>query len=630
MNKKNTVTLIICVVFVAFSLNGVLIFLVVQNNLEDQTEDFLKANLNAIVSLIDLNRKETMKKVRYDINVANFIFYNKYLLEETNDYMIFNAKNQITGQEEKVQVNKWLLNGKQLQNNYNFVDEVKNMIGSTSTIFQKIEKGFVRISTNVPTKELGRAVGTYISNDSPVIKTILKGQRYYGRAYVVNDWYLTAYEPIWLNGEIKGMLYVGVKEKEFENLRKKLADINIGKSGYIVILDSEGKAIIHPTHEDKDIRNYDLVKRVKKEKKGILYYRFEEKKKIAAVEYYKHFDWYVLITINRYELVQDFLSALEIVTILFSLFLSSIMVLILTKIIKKHEIFLTTLIETIPTPVFYKNRNRIFQGCNYAFEKFINMEKSDIVGKHIYNLTDPETANALSNVDEAVMNDSNCRNYELELISGNKSAKQHVIISSAVYPDKKNVEGFIGVITDITKLKEQQIYLKKVSIHDALTGLYNRHGMRDMQVRIFKDAIRKKQHLSVIMADIDYFKKYNDTYGHREGDKCLKKVAGTLLSNINRPLDIGIRYGGEEFLLILPNTFSSSALKIARRIRTAIIELAIEHKGSSYGIVTISQGIYSGVPSANEKLENFIVMADRMLYHVKEKGRNAICKTAKK
>ncbi len=461
MQKRKTIFLTIIVISISVIINDIIVFIFTKNSLEKKTEEFLNSQVKSVVSIVDLHRSEAIKKISYDINVAHDFFYTKYKLRETNKIITLNAIDQITKKEKLVSIRKWLLNGKQLQYNYDFVDKLKNMIGGTVTIFQKIEDGFLRISTNVLTKTSSRAVGTYIPNDSPVIKKILSGQRFYGRAYVVNQWYLTVYEPIWIKGEIKGMLYIGVREKDFQNLHIALSSAKIRETGYIAVIDTNGTAIVHPTSEGKDLSHLEIVKKIKKQKNGIFYYDYLDKKKVAAVSFYKPFGWYIVITITRNELVADFLSTHQIFTILFSVFLSITLVFLITKIIKRNEAFLRTLIETIPIPIFYKNKNMIYQGCNHEFEKFIQKKKKDILGKHIYSITDKNKAFTLNSIDEDLLRNPSKHSHEIELKSDKDSDSKHAIINSTVFFNKHEIDGIIGVITDITELKNYQEYLKK-------------------------------------------------------------------------------------------------------------------------------------------------------------------------
>lgn len=130
--------------------------------------------------------------------------------------------------------------------------------------------------------------------------------------------------------------------------------------------------------------------------------------------------------------------------------------------------------------------------------------------------------------------------------------------------------------------------------------------------------------LSLIICDIDHFKKYNDTYGHEPGDECLKQVAQTIDKMLRRPGDFCARYGGEEIVIILPNTHGEGALEVAERLRLRVENLNIEHKASSsHNSVTISLGLATDYAS-NPSYEEVIRKADEALYRAKANGRNRV------
>ena len=137
---------------------------------------------------------------------------------------------------------------------------------------------------------------------------------------------------------------------------------------------------------------------------------------------------------------------------------------------------------------------------------------------------------------------------------------------------------------------------------------------------------REKQPLSLILADIDYFKLYNDTYGHLAGDDCLRQVAQTVNETLKRPADLVARYGGEEFAIILPNTTLTGSLQVAEQIRQAIYNLQLPHKVSPGNtVITLSLGVSSLIPPIDEEPQILIQKADRALYKAKSQGKNLVC-----
>ena len=176
------------------------------------------------------------------------------------------------------------------------------------------------------------------------------------------------------------------------------------------------------------------------------------------------------------------------------------------------------------------------------------------------------------------------------------------------------------------ELKKANQKLEKMALVDGLTGISNRRLFDKTLKNELKRAKREKSILSLIMIDIDNFKEYNDTYGHQQGDECLKEVASVLDENAKRAADFAARYGGEEFAVILPDTAEDGALKIAEDIRKEIIDLKMEHQNSPIADhVTISLGV-SSIKAAKkidqELINSFIDKADQALYQAKESGKN--------
>jgi diguanylate cyclase (GGDEF)-like protein len=183
------------------------------------------------------------------------------------------------------------------------------------------------------------------------------------------------------------------------------------------------------------------------------------------------------------------------------------------------------------------------------------------------------------------------------------------------------------------KVQEQAIALQLVNheLHrlanlDGLTEVANRRRFDEYLGQEWRRAGRERTPLSLILCDIDYFKNYNDQYGHQAGDACLKQVAQAIRESFHRPADLVARYGGEEFAIILPNTPSAGAIHIAELLQTRIKQLEIAHAQSRIGTqVTVSLGISSHIPTSDQDSHSFIAATDRALYLAKAKGRNTFC-----
>lgn len=168
--------------------------------------------------------------------------------------------------------------------------------------------------------------------------------------------------------------------------------------------------------------------------------------------------------------------------------------------------------------------------------------------------------------------------------------------------------------------------LERLSFSDALTGLANRRRFNEQYQQELQRACRHNADLSVLMVDIDYFKAYNDHYGHGQGDQCLIQVSQCLLKNFQRAGELPARMGGEEFVVLLPYCDAAKAQRAAERLRWTIEALAIEHLGAPLGLVTVSVGFASlQRPQDMHNPVNLVEIADKALYMAKAAGRNVVC-----
>ena len=173
------------------------------------------------------------------------------------------------------------------------------------------------------------------------------------------------------------------------------------------------------------------------------------------------------------------------------------------------------------------------------------------------------------------------------------------------------------------QLEDTIFVLKRLSSEDELTGIPNRRGFENYLEQEWKRAMRYEVPVSLILVDIDFFKAYNDTYGHQSGDQCLKKVASVLNDTLHRPADFAARYGGEEFVIILPNTDLKGGEFIAEKLREGVEAMGIVHSSSQASDhVTISLGVATAVPSQGFLPSDLVSAADQVLYRAKQEGRN--------
>lgn len=222
--------------------------------MQEEVDRLSKADLDHIVmgvyNMVSTQHAILMEMLEGNLNVANRLAADKGGIRISNTQNItWQATNQVTKETQTLSLPAMLIGNQAIQPIYSFnqesilVDEVKDMVGGTSTIFQRMNRAgdMLRVATNVRKLDDSRAVGTFIPSTSPVIQTVLSGKRFTGRAFVVNKWYLTAYDPIFdTQGEVIGVMYFGVPQESVSALRKSIIDTKVGKEGYVFVLGATG------------------------------------------------------------------------------------------------------------------------------------------------------------------------------------------------------------------------------------------------------------------------------------------------------------------------------------------------------------------------------------------------------
>ena len=175
------------------------------------------------------------------------------------------------------------------------------------------------------------------------------------------------------------------------------------------------------------------------------------------------------------------------------------------------------------------------------------------------------------------------------------------------------------------QLLDTNLVLQRLMNSDGLTGLSNRRHFDEYLELEWRRSLREQSQLSLLMIDVDYFKTYNDTFGHLEGDEALRQVAAAIRDACARPSDLPARYGGEEFALVLPNTSLGGARLVAEKLRMTVAALKIPHIAPTEGSsLTISIGLSTITPTAGSNCRELISAADKGLYLAKHNGRNQV------
>lgn len=265
--------------------------------------------------------------------------------------------------------------------------------------------------------------------------------------------------------------------------------------------------------------------------------------------------------------------------------------------------------------------------CNPQILSMLGYEEKDLIGENVASLVHADDYQIVpSQLGKLHAGETIQIERRLQTISG-----IYLLCEESGKKLKDNL--IILLYRDITERKIAEMALERANqaldrlAHiDGLTHVANRRRFDKVLQTEWLRMYREKKALSLILVDVDYFKQYNDLYGHQKGDDCLVRIAAELTSVIHRPGDLVARYGGEEFVIVLPDTDSEGGRKIAAAMNRKIESLHIAHGDSSVGpYVTISLGVATLTPDTTDNWENLIRFADKALYLAKEKGRNRVC-----
>jgi len=292
-----------------------------KNRIIENTDQRMVEQLNDLVDLIDLQLSQSESSINNAMSTAKHLLEGSELTIRNEDYIPMKAINPLTGVTKQVKLPLLLMDEQQVYNNNEFVDKVMELTGATCTLFQRFQDGFIRLSTNIMTSSGQRAVGTFIPNSEEVIRRVINGQRYIGRAWVVDQYYRTVYLPITINGEVQAILYVGIPEKDMAYLKSIFLEKSYYERGYPYMIGADGIFIIHPTQEGEDASGAEIVKRMfaAKESSGKMRYEWEEEAgtfwKYQYYQYFEPMDAYVAITFYEENLLQELKQVRNVIVI---------------------------------------------------------------------------------------------------------------------------------------------------------------------------------------------------------------------------------------------------------------------------------------------------------------------------
>jgi len=290
------------------TLTGTYIFLSIKKTQILEAESRMFEQVNDLNKLINTHISINKKNIEIGINSADYIMKTEgeMKINNSNQYNV-NVKNQITKEEFNITIPEMTFFEKTIHYDNNLVDKISNITNSRVTIFQKIDKGFLRISTNVLNEKGERAINTFIPNESPVIQTIEKGEIFRGRAFVVDDWYTTAYKPIKINGKIMAIIFVGVKEKDMGEIKSVFKAKKYFETGYPFIVDSSGILIIHPKLEGKNVKDSLFFRNITESKlnNGKINYNWLGSNKTMYFHYNNNTKSYICVSVYENEFTKS-------------------------------------------------------------------------------------------------------------------------------------------------------------------------------------------------------------------------------------------------------------------------------------------------------------------------------------
>ena len=497
-------------------------------------EQGLQLEVQTIVKMFERERALKLDKVRSSLAVVHDLFISETL--HTSDRAApetMEVENQFNHRKHQTLLKEWYLGKEPLLHSNAFVDRAKSLVGGTITVFQKIDSGYVRISTNVMDDEGHRAVGTFIPDSSPVIETIESGKTYYGRAYVVNDWYITAYEPVFVNGEIIGMLYVGDKEKDLEYLRNIINGLRVGHSGYVFVVDETKQLLMHPDCQDSLVSDT-FFSQLAGQQRGLINNIIPDNlvERTVAFEYFKDFNLYVcatfdpgaeskplirgllinaisiaVLTIILFSLISYFYTTRNVHRFLLQLENSNQALASARKALEKSEQQFRTLFNNSSDDIFVEDFEGNIIEVNEVACQSLGYTREELIGMHFRDLkSERYMADVQKNLD--MIKHFGQHRYETENVAKSGkvipvemksrvieyNGKKHILSSARDITERKEIEG--RILKAIISTEENERKRFAADLHDDLGPILS-------TVKLYTDLLKKKADKEETIANID-------------------------------------------------------------------------------------------------------------------------------
>lgn len=281
------------------------------------------------------------------------------------------------------------------------------------------------------------------------------------------------------------------------------------------------------------------------------------------------------------------------------------------------------ILQAVPNPVWWKDADGAFLGSNRAFRDLFSFVDSNVVGRKMGELF-PKTYADLAAQAEQDLQCGHVAEYEVSLPTSSLGPR-HMVVRKTAWQDGEQAGdgGVIGVMSDITERKQMEADLLRLATTDPLTGCSNRRHFMECAVAEAQRCHRYRHDLSVLMLDIDYFKRINDSFGHPVGDLAIRALV-EVCRDLIRQEDLLGRLGGEEFAILLPETDQQGALRLAERLLRNVAEISLPTEAGRLSM-TVSIGVCARSLGKDVDVEAMLSSADKGLYQAKQTGRNRVC-----
>ncbi|WP_320169101.1 Cache 3/Cache 2 fusion domain-containing protein [Maridesulfovibrio sp.] len=344
----------------------------VENSLYDLGNTSMKSIAQSVHSVMEMQNNILLDKVKSDIDILDKkIFSMGFPKLNKRAPITTTITNQVTRQTETITIPSLEFGGLAINGKFDIVDDLQKSVGGTATIFEVLPDKLLRVSTNVLNSDGNRAVGTYIPSSSQVYKSVMAGKTFFGMAYVVNGWYITAYRPLKdLRGNIVSVIFVGRKILTPE-FKASVLSSNVGGKGYATIFSHNGETLLHPTLTGKSMKDAHFWPLFEKTKEGSVEYEYEGDSKTAYITYFEPWNWSFAFIMNKKDMAHGVDR---------EIFIANVVIAVVTMII---SVFVMLLLLRTTTKPLLQLSNFTAKVADGDYETDLEYYANDVIGQTI-------------------------------------------------------------------------------------------------------------------------------------------------------------------------------------------------------------------------------------------------------